>query len=248
MAHGRVPQPAGVTAILTGTPVAGISYLDRPDPAGYFIFSDLSVRHEGRYRLSFTLYEELRDNKAAGAGEPGSSTSSAEIGSYVHGRCEVKSTSFDVYSAKRFPGLAESTQLSRLVADQGCRVRIRRDVRMRRRDSKADKDWDNFDDEQTQDGASTSGTNYDGPSQPSISNSHPRSEPLERPLSAGPVTQPASFPPPQRQMSTHDVGHQYPYGYGQPDIHGAAHPYPHHAFYDPHRGPPYAQTPYMSQH
>ena len=43
-------------------------------------------------------------------------------------RMEVKSDLFTVYSAKKFPGLAESTNLSRTVAEQGCRVRIRRDV------------------------------------------------------------------------------------------------------------------------
>ncbi|KAK6411743.1 velum formation-related protein, partial [Oleoguttula sp. CCFEE 5521] len=46
--------------VLTGTPVAGMVYLDRPSPAGYFIFPDLSVRHDGRFRLSFSLYEEVK--------------------------------------------------------------------------------------------------------------------------------------------------------------------------------------------
>jgi hypothetical protein len=59
----------------------------------------------------------------------------------------VKSQEFIVYSAKKFPGLAESTQLSRVVAEQGCRVRIRRDVRMRRRDGKGTGDYDNAEDE-----------------------------------------------------------------------------------------------------
>ena len=56
---------------------------------------------------------------------------------------EVKSQDFVVYSAKKFPGLTESTALSRTVAEQGCRVRIRRDVRMRRRDGKGGNDYDN---------------------------------------------------------------------------------------------------------
>ena len=38
-----------------------MSYLERPAAAGYFIFPDLSVRHEGRYRLKFTLFEETKD-------------------------------------------------------------------------------------------------------------------------------------------------------------------------------------------
>jgi hypothetical protein len=66
---------------------------------------------------------------------------------HVHFRLEVKSEPFTVFSAKKFPGLAESTVLSRVVAEQGCRVRIRRDVRMRRRDNKTGKEYEEFDDD-----------------------------------------------------------------------------------------------------
>ncbi|KAF2640707.1 hypothetical protein P280DRAFT_507332 [Massarina eburnea CBS 473.64] len=144
MAPGRAPASAASFPVLTGTPVAGMAYLDRPSPAGYFIFPDLSVRHEGKYRLSFALYEELKDSKDMDpedrAGQPGSE-------GHVSHRLEVKSSPFIVFSAKKFPGLSESTALSRMVAEQGCRVRIRRDVRMRRRENKANKDWDEFDEE-----------------------------------------------------------------------------------------------------
>ncbi|KAF3198771.1 velvet protein [Orbilia oligospora] len=104
-----------------------MAYLDRPAPAGYFIFPDLSVRHEGKYRLHFALYEECKeeDDRIAMNGQD-----------VTHFRVEVKSKPFTVFSAKKFPGLAESTSLSRIVAEQGCRVRIRRDVRMRRRSDK----------------------------------------------------------------------------------------------------------------
>ena len=54
-----MPDPNKPT-VLTGTPVAGMVYLDHPEAAGYFIFPDLSVRHEGQFRLSFSLYEELK--------------------------------------------------------------------------------------------------------------------------------------------------------------------------------------------
>lgn len=47
MAHGRVQTPAASNPpILTGVPASGMAYLDRPSEAGYFIFPDLSVRHE----------------------------------------------------------------------------------------------------------------------------------------------------------------------------------------------------------
>lgn len=147
VAHGRMQAPAPQVPVLTGMPVSGMAYLDRPSLAGYFIFPDLSVRHEGRYRLSFNLYEETKEakdtdaepsNEPAKPSIPGSTSPNASF----DWRVEVKSAEFVVYSAKKFPGLAESTHLSRVVAEQGCRVRIRRDVRMRRRDGKPNGDYE----------------------------------------------------------------------------------------------------------
>lgn len=158
IAHGRVPNAQNSFPVLTGTPVAGMAYLDRPSPAGYFIFPDLSVRHEGKYRLNFNLYEELKEPNdedaevAAGSSEREDAKSQPNNPlaprSHVHFRLEVKSAPFSVFSAKKFPGLAESTNLSRVVAEQGCRVRIRRDVRMRRRDGPKSKgSYDDYDEE-----------------------------------------------------------------------------------------------------
>lgn len=145
MAHGRVQQATAAqqVPVLTGMPVSGMAYLDRPSEAGYFIFPDLSVRHEGMYRLSFNLYEEMREGESEQQSEksrpvngPGAPDASFDW------RMEVKSQEFTVFSAKKFPGLAESTALSRTVAEQGCRVRIRRDVRMRRREGKSGGDFE----------------------------------------------------------------------------------------------------------
>ncbi|KAF1990063.1 hypothetical protein K402DRAFT_401538 [Aulographum hederae CBS 113979] len=140
IAQGRVQPSTTPMPVLTGTPVAGMAYLDRPSPAGYFIFPDLSVRHEGKYRLSFALFEELKDPKDMDSEEGNGFLPNQ---THVSHRLEVKSAPFTVFSAKKFPGLTESTALSRMVAEQGCRVRIRRDVRMRRRENKGAKDdWD----------------------------------------------------------------------------------------------------------
>lgn len=150
IANGRVhPAPAQIP-VLTGMPVSGMAYLDRPNEAGYFIFPDLSVRHEGIYQLSFNLYEETKHPEKDGDRETASDqkkpTSPVGPGSPLDSsfdfRMEVKSQKFTVFSAKKFPGLAESTALSRTVAEQGCRVRIRRDVRMRRRDNKPSSEYD----------------------------------------------------------------------------------------------------------
>ena len=129
--------------MLTGAPVAGCVYLDRPAPAGYFIFPDLSVRHEGVYRLSFSLYEDVKEEKDEDPMSSNGPTLLKENNAQPHRqkvyfRLDVRSEAFSVFSAKKFPGLAESTGLSRTVAEQGCRVRIRREVRLRRRDKQSD--------------------------------------------------------------------------------------------------------------
>ena len=151
-----MPAAPPTFPVLTGSPVAGMAYLDRPSPAGYFIFPDLSVRHEGYYRLSFSLFEELKDSKNADVEPPEGSPDTRDKllssnpmapRAHVHFRLEVKSTPFSVFSAKKFPGLSESTPLSRTVAEQGCRVRIRRDVRMRRRDKPSEGYQGDYDDE-----------------------------------------------------------------------------------------------------
>jgi len=143
MHHGRVAPPQlQQTPVLTGMPVSGMAYLDRPSEAGYFIFPDLSVRHEGKYRLSFNLYEETKepredaDQDSLVEGKRQAQGAQRDPDAAFDWRMELKSDVFDVFSAKKFPGLAESTPLSRTVAEQGCRVRIRRDVRMRRREGK----------------------------------------------------------------------------------------------------------------
>ncbi|KAJ4417301.1 hypothetical protein N0V82_006245 [Gnomoniopsis sp. IMI 355080] len=131
--------------VLTGLPVSSMILLDRPEEAGYFIFSDLSVRHEGRYYLTFSLMEEVKDDRDKDDDEAMSGTDEitgpdmGSSGRHFQLRTNVSTDVFDVFSAKKFPGLQESTALSRTVAEQGCRVRIRRDVRMRRRGEKGGK-------------------------------------------------------------------------------------------------------------
>lgn len=211
LAHGRVPQERQTPPVLTGTPVAGMVYLDRPSPAGYFIFPDLSVRHEGRYRLSFSLYEELKNSKDDDKGNEASQSSSAEDSHVTH-RLEVKSEPFHVYSAKKFPGLSESTSLSRMVAEQGCRVRIRRDVRMRRRDHKSDgKEWDDYEDETAAARARASATPdphsmYPGAVMPTP---HGYMDPVPRPRSASNASHHSVGTSVSRRPSMQEMGQTY---------------------------------------
>ncbi|KAF1827355.1 uncharacterized protein K489DRAFT_13610 [Dissoconium aciculare CBS 342.82] len=149
MARARGHPEKSAPTVLTGSPVAGMVYLDRPKPAFYFIFSDLSVRHEGKYRFGFSLFEEVKEPGDADKSDATATPGSPDPGALSY-RFDVRTQPFVVYSAKKFPGLNTSTPLSRLVAEQGCRVRIRRDVRMRRRgDAKPGREgpWDHHDHE-----------------------------------------------------------------------------------------------------
>ncbi|GAA5835752.1 hypothetical protein JCM11251_007417 [Rhodosporidiobolus azoricus] len=71
-----------------------------------FVFPDLSVRTEGRWRFKMSLFE---------LGEDG-----------VHFCTDILTNVFQVYSSKRFPGMGKSTELSKAFAQQGLKLRIRR--------------------------------------------------------------------------------------------------------------------------
>ncbi|KAL1921825.1 uncharacterized protein VTP21DRAFT_10467 [Calcarisporiella thermophila] len=93
--------------------------LDNND-GGFFIFPDISVRVEGRFRLKFSLYEIT--------------------GHEVVHRGNTFSDVFTVYSPKLFPGMEESTRLTRLFSDQGFRMRIRKENRTLSRRKKAEEE------------------------------------------------------------------------------------------------------------
>ncbi|KAG2205094.1 hypothetical protein INT47_002188 [Mucor saturninus] len=94
-----------------GTVVQSLHKLKDVDntDGGFFIFSDISIRLEGFYRLKFTLYEI--------------------DGFFVKRMCSIVSNVFQVYSPKSFPGMSESTFLTRSFSDQGVRIRIRKEPR-----------------------------------------------------------------------------------------------------------------------
>ena len=82
----------------------------------FFIFHELSVRTEGRFRLKF-MFLEL-----------------PQIGmenTHTHVLADVFSDVFEVYSAKNFPGMTESTKLSKALARQGIKISIRKATRIR---------------------------------------------------------------------------------------------------------------------
>jgi Velvet factor len=78
-------------------------------PAGVFAFTDLSVRQEGHFRLRFILFE-IR------AGEAVKLT-----------QCD--SEGFQVFTAKKFPGMEQSTWFTDLLKKHGIRVRVSKSIR-----------------------------------------------------------------------------------------------------------------------
>ncbi|KAK5118566.1 hypothetical protein LTR85_008031 [Meristemomyces frigidus] len=244
IAHGRVAEDKSRLTVLTGTPVAGMVYLDRPTPAGYFIFPDLSVRHEGVYRLSFSLYEELKEPKDIDKTDDGSRPATPEA--HVTHRLEVKSLPFVVYSAKKFPGLTESTSLSRMVAEQGCRVRIRRDVRMRRRDTKdGGKDWDGYEDETAQARARMTGSPDAASAYPTLPTPHGFAESVGRPPSASNTSHISFTNPLSRRTSQQDMSQGYqPFGTTPHTPQGA---YAQSSPYGPSPSQQYSQPPFVQQ-
>jgi hypothetical protein len=84
----------------------------------WFVLQDLSVRTEGNFRLKLSMAD-------IGNGDANNSV-------VTSGKCPVLastfSESFTVYSAKKFPGVIESTALSKCFAQQGIKIPIRKDA------------------------------------------------------------------------------------------------------------------------
>ncbi|KAE8352433.1 velvet factor-domain-containing protein [Aspergillus coremiiformis] len=106
-----IPVPMPPSNALAGTLVSSLHRLKDVDDyeGGFFIFGDLSLKVEGKYRLKFTLFE--KDDNA------------------VTRLTSTISDQFKVSRPRSFPGMAESTFLSRLFADQGVKLKLRKESR-----------------------------------------------------------------------------------------------------------------------
>ncbi|CAG8447887.1 3061_t:CDS:2 [Ambispora gerdemannii] len=89
----------------------------------YFIFHDLSVRTEGLFTLRFS-FTNLSNILFCAC--PGSTSSSSLVDAVVF------SNPFQVFSAKKFPGMTDSTELSTAFQKQGIKISIRPKDRKRR--------------------------------------------------------------------------------------------------------------------
>ncbi|KAG0030878.1 hypothetical protein BGZ81_002095 [Podila clonocystis] len=124
------PMPPKLTRILMGSVVVSpiLLFNEKGEQGWYFSFPDLSIRTEGVYTLKFSL---LR----LGSFDFMSPADDDEDSSPVI--AEATSEPFTVFSAKKFPGMTESTLLSKAFARQGLKIPIRNDLRVRKN---ADKD------------------------------------------------------------------------------------------------------------
>jgi len=110
----------------------------------WFVLQDLSVRTEGWFRLKMNLFNLAEFNLA----EDGSSNQSPSPDLLKEAPCLAScfSQPFKVYSAKRFPGVVETTSLSKIFAKQGIKIPIRKDGKdgnqKRKKDESDDDDAD----------------------------------------------------------------------------------------------------------
>ncbi|CDH55888.1 developmental regulator [Lichtheimia corymbifera JMRC:FSU:9682] len=97
---------------LSGSTVSSLYRLRDIDNSdgGFFVFGDLAVKKEGKYRLHFSLFEIVEGT--------------------VENRKTMLSDAFTVYLPKRYPGPTEATFLSRTFCDQGVKMRIRKEHRL----------------------------------------------------------------------------------------------------------------------
>ena len=130
-AQQDVSVPLAASECLAGTIVSSLYRLKDIDntDGGFFIFGDISIKIEGFFRLKFNLFEisPVPSSRAL-------TTDSQLEANYVQ---SVISQPFQVFAAKTFPGMSQSTFLSRSFSDQGVRIRIRKEHRIQVRQNRS---------------------------------------------------------------------------------------------------------------
>ncbi|KAK0618357.1 velvet factor [Bombardia bombarda] len=134
---GNQPQGMFTRNLIGSLAASAFRLTDTDDKIGiWFVLQDLSVRTEGNFRLRFSFVN---------VGIPANGSSNAQPGVPINtGKAPVLasvfSDVFQVYSAKKFPGVCESTPLSKCFATQGIKIPIRKEGA----NSKSNNDDDDF--------------------------------------------------------------------------------------------------------
>lgn len=129
----KLDDPAPTRNLIGNNVTNAFKLYDENNNLGlWFVLQDLSIRIEGKFKLKFllfklnpaTIFESAGANEqeaAAGGSDSNAGGKSIPILDYKF------SDVFQVYSAKKFPGVMDSTPLSKAFAGQGVKIPIRRD-------------------------------------------------------------------------------------------------------------------------
>ncbi|KAK3395887.1 velvet factor-domain-containing protein [Sordaria brevicollis] len=130
-AGGQQPQGMFTRNLIGSLVCSAFRLTDTNDKIGiWFVMQDLSVRTEGVFRLQFSFV-----NVGLPTPMPGPSSSSSSSGGSTTAINQSKapilasvfSEPFQVFSAKKFPGVCDSTALSKCFATQGIKIPIRKE-------------------------------------------------------------------------------------------------------------------------
>lgn len=120
------PQVSGASASCSRNLIGSLSstaflLMDTENVPGlFFIMGDLSIRTEGIFRLKFTFFDLMCDKT------PLEAASGCSLANYSPLLASDYSDPFQVWSAKRFPGVRPTTALSQAFADQGIKIPVRK--------------------------------------------------------------------------------------------------------------------------
>lgn len=141
----------------------------------YFIFPDLSVRTEDWFRLKFQVFnvaeclnnlsqEEIIRKAASNDAAPSAHSDGKRgsknlegiknslVGKTAPCLATCWSQCFRVYSAKKFPGVVDSTELSKTFAEQGVKISVRKDNEKNEKSTGEKRKHDGDDDGEEYDG------------------------------------------------------------------------------------------------
>ncbi|KEZ44234.1 hypothetical protein SAPIO_CDS3176 [Scedosporium apiospermum] len=126
MGHNQ-PQGMFTRNLIGSLAASAFRLIDSNDKIGiWFVLQDLSVRTEGHFRLRFSFVNVGPPPNANGNGEgPVVNTGKSPV------LASCFSDVFTVFSAKKFPGVCESTPLSKCFAHQGIKIPIRKEANSR---------------------------------------------------------------------------------------------------------------------
>ncbi|KAH7363783.1 velvet factor-domain-containing protein [Rhexocercosporidium sp. MPI-PUGE-AT-0058] len=123
--NNSAPQGMFTRNLIGSLAASAFRLCDPDDRIGiWFVLQDLSIRTEGHFRLRFSF---VNVGVPVSPSNPGAATTLTTNKTVAPVLASCFSDVFHVYSAKRFPGVVESTNLSKCFATQGIKIPIRKE-------------------------------------------------------------------------------------------------------------------------